>query len=51
MTRRFASFRDFYPFYLSEHRNATCADFVMYAQIATGELRLREPAARTKRLP
>lgn len=21
---RFASFRDFYPYYLSEHRNATC---------------------------
>ena len=22
--RRFATFRDFYPFYLSEHRNPTC---------------------------
>src|SRR6266852_2495505 len=24
MASRFASFREFYPFYLSEHRNATC---------------------------
>lgn len=24
MAERFASFREFYPFYLSEHRNATC---------------------------
>ena len=24
MSQRFATFRDFYPFYLSEHRNATC---------------------------
>ncbi|HXN15543.1 MAG TPA: DUF962 domain-containing protein [Usitatibacter sp.] len=24
MDARFASFRDFYPFYLSEHRNASC---------------------------
>lgn len=24
MAERFASFRKFYPFYLSEHRNATC---------------------------
>ena len=24
MESRFATFRDFYPFYLSEHRNATC---------------------------
>ena len=24
MAERFKSFREFYPFYLSEHRNATC---------------------------
>ena len=24
MTRRFASFREFYPFYLCEHANRTC---------------------------
>jgi hypothetical protein len=24
MASRFATFREFYPFYLSEHRNATC---------------------------
>jgi len=24
MTERFASFREFYPFYLSEHANPTC---------------------------
>jgi hypothetical protein len=24
MDARFASFREFYPFHLSEHRNATC---------------------------
>ena len=24
MESRFATFRDFYPFYLSEHRNAAC---------------------------
>jgi hypothetical protein len=24
MPREFASFRDFYPYYLSEHRNRTC---------------------------
>lgn len=24
MDTRYASFRDFYPFYLSEHRNPTC---------------------------
>jgi len=24
MTQRFASFREFYPFYLSEHANPTC---------------------------
>lgn len=24
MTKRFESFGDFYPFYLSEHRNRTC---------------------------
>ncbi|MGZ5584699.1 MAG: Mpo1-like protein, partial [Usitatibacter sp.] len=24
MSGRFKSFREFYPFYLSEHRNATC---------------------------
>ena len=24
MSARYASFRDFYPFYLSEHRNRTC---------------------------
>ena len=23
-TKRFASFRDFYPYYLSEHQNVTC---------------------------
>jgi len=24
MSARFATFREFYPYYLSEHRNATC---------------------------
>ncbi|WP_147652280.1 DUF962 domain-containing protein [Vulcaniibacterium gelatinicum] len=24
MTQRFSSFREFYPFYLGEHRNRTC---------------------------
>ena len=44
--RRFASFREFYPFYLSEHRNPTCRRLhfagstlvlvVVAAAIATG---------------
>ena len=49
MSARFASFREFYPFYLSEHRNPTCAtfsypawslagDWVMYWQLLTGKI-------------
>lgn len=46
--RKFSSFRDFYPFYLSEHRNRTCrrlhfigstfALICLGALIATGNL-------------
>lgn len=34
MSAPFAAFREFYPFYLSEHRNPTCR-----------KLRFQEPAA------
>jgi hypothetical protein len=56
MDSRFATCREFYPFYLSEHRNATTfkypahslmGDWVMYWQLLTGKIRFDDSEPRT----
>ena len=42
MSARFDSFREFYPFYLSEHRKASRATGIMYWQLLTGKLSFEE---------
>ena len=50
MSQRYQSFREFYPFYLSEHANPACrrmqhpvysliGDWVMFRDMLTGRIR------------